>query len=80
MKENGKANRGFIFKREQNFRSRFLAEQNFGEALFGRSDFIRRAFVGRERTDQFENDWNIADRRRTNCEIVLFHFETGSNL
>ena len=77
MKENRKTDCRFIFKREQNFRRRFFAEQNFAQTVCGGSDVVRRAFVGRESPDQLKNDRNISGRGRTDREIFRFHFDTG---
>ena len=71
MKENREADSCFFFKEQQNFRGRFFSEQNFGKAFFGGGHILRRAFVGRERADQFENERNIGNGGRTDCE--LFH-------
>src|SRR5213078_4823885 len=69
MKEDRKPDGGCVFKREQNFRGRFLAEQNFRETFFSR-----------DRADQFKNDWNVALGGRSNFETVRFHRETGLSL
>lgn len=66
MKENSKADCGFIFKREQNFRRRFFTEQNLNESFFGRSHFIRSAFISCERPDQLKDNRHVFDASRAN--------------